>query len=331
MATAKASQHQEQQVHGWDDWFHAQKDFLNGQMQKQWGELLTVWQGILSGGPGAQGGIPGADVYQKFFTQAGQQFLGLMQKFQDDVGMGASPDKTAKAWADGLQQLFSGLMPSQANTFDPASMQQSFTQFSESMAKAGKAWGASLAQGGPFAQNPQGLGALDPFGFLASLPGIGYTREKQEEMSELYRRYTAFTRATEKYNAGMNKVGVEATRKFQDYIMHPPEGAPPLTSLKAIYVKWVDICEDVYAKYAMSDEYTETYGATVNALMEFKLQMQRISDEILTDLNIPTRKEVDELHERQHALRRENRQLKKDVAELKKAVLGTTPTTGKKN
>jgi hypothetical protein len=154
--------------------------------------------------------------------------------------------------------------------------------------------------------------SFDPFNFAASMPGLGYTREKQEDLAELYRLWSAFDVQNQKYNAAMATVGLEAVQKFQEYIISPPAGDPPLTSIKEVYAKWVDICEGIYARYAMTQEYTELYGDVVNALMRYRKKMLELSDDFLEQMNMPTRREMDSLHQRVHELKRE-------VAAMKKA------------
>ncbi|MBI1215451.1 MAG: hypothetical protein GC185_06510 [Alphaproteobacteria bacterium] len=163
----------------------------------------------------------------------------------------------------------------------------------------------------------QGFETFDPFGFCASLPGLGYTREKQEDLGQLYKHWVDFEAMARKYNASMAKVGAEAVQKFQSYLADPPEGAEPLNSLKQIYGKWVDICEDVYAGHALSDDYTAVYGEVVNALMTYKKKLHEIVDDMVEQMNLPTREEVDSLHKRVHELRRENLKMRKELAEIR--------------
>ena len=179
-----------------------------------------------------------------------------------------------------------------------------------------QSWGAAGMNNG--AWNPQAsFQSFDPFGFAASIPGIGYMREKQDDLNHLYKLFVAFNAETRKYNGVMAQVGLEAIHKFQEYVANPPASDAPLTSLKEIYAKWVDVCEDVYAKYAMSDEYTRVYGDVVNALMAYKGQVSKLMDKACDQLNLPTRTEVDSLHERLHELRRENIALRKAVDEIR--------------
>ena len=194
----------------------------------------------------------------------------MMQQFYQGTGQAKPLDQMTKEWADNMQKFFSGTM------------------------MTGK---------DPFA-------AMDPLNFFASIPGIGYTREKQEQLNHLYQQWTDYEAKSREYTSSLSKVGLEAVQKFQEYVANPPKDAAPLTSLKEVYAKWVDICEGIYAKYAMTEEYTTLYGEVVNALMTFKKQQNKITDEMMDQMNLPTRAEVDSLHERLHALRREVAALK---------------------
>jgi class III poly(R)-hydroxyalkanoic acid synthase PhaE subunit len=300
-----AHAHQEQ-----SDWFRSQQEYWQQMFQtqqSQWTELFGQWQK----------GVPGADGYRNFFTQGGQQFLEMMQAFQKSATENTPPGDALKTWAESMKDFFGKVVQGQGMTSGAADSYKNFMNLGENMVKAGQAWASVFQDKRTFEPGGAGFANYDPFGFFASMPGIGYSREKQEEYAKLYRLWHDYEQVMKKYNASMATVGIEAAQRFQDYVFNPPKDAPPLTSLKSIYVKWVDICEDIYAKYAVSQEYTGIYGETVNALMAFKKQFNKITDDVMDELNLPTRKEVDALHQRVHELRRE-------VIELRKSTGGTT-------
>lgn len=310
----------------WDQWFKTQRAAVEEQVknssktQSQWTDFFQQWQETVSPGKG----IPHASSYQSFFTNAGQQFLNMMQQFQQTTGQNKSPTDAAQEWTESLQKFFSGMFQTNTQPFDLTDAYKSFNTFGENMTKAAGGWASALQSGGPFAQGWNMNGAqgaadfsqMDPFGLYASIPGIGYTREKQDAVNKLYKLWAQYETMNREYNAAMAKVGLEAVQKFQDYLANPPKDKEPITSLKGIYTKWVDVCEDVYAKYAMSQEYTKLYGEVVNALMAYKKQMNTIMDENLEQLNLPNRAEIDALHKSVHELKRENQQLRKDIQSL---------------
>ena len=367
MAATKSAQNstdapKEGTTQNWDNWFQNQRAYFDQQvkaatdMQGQWAGFFQEWQKNLSPT------LPGAGQYQQFFTQAGKQFLDMQQQFAQWSGQNKPVNDMTGDWLKGLQSFFLGMLQTNTQPYDPAN---AWKNVSESFMKGGNAWASAFNSGGPFGQFGQGFGGnpfagqgfnpaawtsaqpwnnvqgagsfqnFDPFGFYASLPGIGYTREKQDAWNLLYKLYHEFEQQTRKYNAAMAQVGIEAVQKFQEYVANPPADAAPLTSLKEVYAKWVDVCEDVYARYATSDEYTKLYGEVVNALMAFKGQMNTLTYDIADQFNLPTRSEVDSLHQRLHALRRENIELRKAIDEIRgvkspKAKAAGAPSQAKK-
>lgn len=252
-------------------------------------------------------------------ARSGSAFMSAFQPgnpfFQGPQGFGAY-NNFSPAFGNGFGQNFAptfGMSFNPMSGFTPGGLNGGFNGGFNGAGFNTGAWNQAQPQWNPEAA----FQSMDPFGFYASLPGIGYTREKQEELNKLYKSWTLFETEVRKYNAAMAQVGLEAIYKFQEYINNPPANDAGLKSLKEVYAKWVDVCEDVYAKYAMSEEYTRLYGEVVNALMAFKSQLGTITDQTVEQLNLPTRKEVDSLHERMHALRRENAELRKIVDEIR--------------
>lgn len=299
----------------WDTWFESQRRTFSGAQgqavpegfQGPWADFFKEWQSAVF--KGQQTADAGA--FQQHFAKAGEQFLNMMQQFYQATGQAKPVDQMTKEWADTLQKFFTDAFQTNSQPFDISQGYQAFTDY---FAKAGQTWTSSFQTGkNPFAN-------FDPLGSFTTMPGLGYTREKQEDLSALYNGWVEFQRKSRAYDAAMAKVGLEAVKKFQEYIAHPPEGQEPLTSLKGVYTKWVDICEEIYAKFAMSDEYIKLYGDSVNALMTFKQQQDKQMEGLMEQLNLPTRREVDSLHERVQVLRRDNIQLKKDIAEMKAAL-----------
>jgi len=327
MATDQTARNQDwfkAQQQYWDTWFQGQRQFFDQQnpaanLSGQWEAFFREWQNLTTGSA-----TPGADSYRAFFTQAGKGFLDLLEKFCQ-TGACLTPEETLKSWMDQMQKFYGSLLQQNAQPFDVGAQ---FKSFSESFTPAGPAfWSDLFKQPAPGQQHPHTSTAFlfDPFGFYASMPGVGYTREKQDSFSHLYRLWIDYEGQMRRYNTEMTKVAIQALQKFQQYVTNPPEGAKPLESLKDIYVKFVDVSEEVFAEFALSEDYTKLYGEVVNALMAYKKQLHDISDEMMEQVNLPNRAEVDSLHKRVHELRRENLQLKKDVAEIKAAV-GLKPT-----
>jgi class III poly(R)-hydroxyalkanoic acid synthase PhaE subunit len=270
------------------DWFQGQQQFWNQFTQNPMQNQM--WQGLMNAWTQTQAnsnnGFAAAD-YSRMFGDAGKTFLSMMESFAP--GQAGGYEQALKSW---MQQMETFLKS--GGVFSPGFSGQTFN--------------------------------MDPMGFMASMPGVGYTREKQEKYGALYQLWSRFQKDMQNYNAQMTKIGLEALAKFNAYVQNPPADAKPMQSLKDVFVKWVDISEELYAKYAVTEEYTKMYGATVNSLMEFKKKFQEMTDDTLDQLGVPSRREVDSLHKRVHELARENRKLQAQLNE----VLGTKPASAPK-
>ena len=158
-----------------------------------------------------------------------------------------------------------------------------------------------------------------------SVPGIGYTRESQEQVQEGIRLWNDYQRTANEYIHAISKVGLDALEAMRLRILEMAEKGEVINSLRGIYDLWVDSNEKAYAAYVYTDEYSEIYGRMTNALMAVKKHSRNTVDEMLASLNMPTRKTINTMLERQQELRREHisaiqkiKQLEKEQQELRK-------------
>jgi class III poly(R)-hydroxyalkanoic acid synthase PhaE subunit len=145
-----------------------------------------------------------------------------------------------------------------------------------------------------------------------SIPGVGYTRESQEQFQKGIRLWGEYQKTSYEYITAMNKVGVNALESMRIRILEMPAQGKQISSLREIYDLWVDCNEETYAAYAYTDEFSDLYGRLTNALMALKKHGRNIVDETLGALNMPTRKGMNTVQRRQHELWREYK-----IAELK--------------
>lgn len=307
-----------------ESWFSGQRKTVDDNlkaysgMQEKWADMGKAWQAFSPLGKDA----PPANAFGSFFADAGHNLFNLMQQFQGGDAYPRSSEDAIRNWTLGMQKFFEGVVHAQSKSDDPAAQYRAFT---ENLIGLGPAFWMSFAKN-PFSQyaaSPHTAQMFeaqakihDPLGYFAAMPGIGYTREKQEDMGALYRLWVEYEGTTRKYNAEMAKIGLISLNRFSEYLKKPPGDSKPLSSIKDIFAKWIDVCEEVYGHFAMTDEYTQIYGESINALMRFKQKLNAMVDDTAEQMNLPTRKEIDSLHARMHDLRRENADLRKMVAEL---------------
>jgi class III poly(R)-hydroxyalkanoic acid synthase PhaE subunit len=177
-----------------------------------------------------------------------------------------------------------------------------------------------------------GVGAAqEQFLRALSVPGLGYTREQQERLQRLARHLLAYHDAFRGYKLAFAKMALSTLDAVQKRMQALHKEGSKIDSLRGLYDMWVDASEQVYAKFAMSDEYQVVYGDMINALMQVRKDMNELTEHQYELMNIPTRSEIDTMQHRQQENRRESRQLKHELAQLRaqldKLGSGVAPAT----
>ncbi len=164
-----------------------------------------------------------------------------------------------------------------------------------------------------------------------SIPGVGYTREWQEQLQEHGRLWLDYQRAFQRYAAGFNQLGLKSVERFEQKLKALASEGKSVGAARELYDLWVDCCEEVYGEYVATDEYAELHAQLVNTLMQVKRHAGALIDESLGAMNMPTRREVNTLHRRLHETRREGKTLAAEIATLKeqmaRALQGQRPTS----
>jgi class III poly(R)-hydroxyalkanoic acid synthase PhaE subunit len=127
-----------------------------------------------------------------------------------------------------------------------------------------------------------------------------------------------YNEAAAEYNKAFARVAQESIEEFQKVIAGIDKDAPlEVNSLRDLYTTWINVCEDIYADFAMSEEYQSIYGRMVNAFMALKQESESLMDKQLASLNMPTRREVDAISEKLQQVKRENRKLRAELEGIK--------------
>jgi len=166
-----------------------------------------------------------------------------------------------------------------------------------------------------------GLGAVqEQFLRALSIPGLGYTREQQEQMQGLARHLLAYHEALRAYKLAFAKTASASLDSVKKRLQDLHEKGEKIESLRGLYDMWVDASEDAYGDFATSDEYQVVYGDLINALMKVRKDLNEISERHYVQMNIPTRSEINTMQHRQQETRRENRSLRSELADLRAQV-----------
>jgi class III poly(R)-hydroxyalkanoic acid synthase PhaE subunit len=140
---------------------------------------------------------------------------------------------------------------------------------------------------------------------MLSMPPVGYTREWQEQAQEWAQLYMEYARAMQEFGQLLGKVSQRAAELFSQKVTGLLKEGKPLEGLRATYNLWIDCGEDAYAEVMGTPDFPHMQAQMVNALMRLKRHEQAMMDEMMTALNMPTRRELDTTHQRVHGLQQQ--------------------------
>ncbi|MGB5570316.1 MAG: class III poly(R)-hydroxyalkanoic acid synthase subunit PhaE [Sedimenticolaceae bacterium] len=287
--------------------------------------MLEQWWSSVK--PEAQGDL--GSVIQRFYDM-GKSFMSMSEGLFGASGQ-EQPEAAMSMWMSSMQAaLQQWIAQIQANidfaTPDLPGVSgttlTSWAQFADSVApwlNVSQGYLKEIAEGHlPGGIEVPGVGAAqEQFLRALSMPGLGYTREQQEHIQGLARHLLAYHDSLRAYKLAFAKTALASLESVQKRLQALHEKGEKIESLRALYDMWVDASEDAYAGFAMSDEYQVVYGDLVNALMQVRKDLNEMAEQHYHLMNIPTRSEINTMQHRQQENRRENRQLRHELAELR--------------
>jgi class III poly(R)-hydroxyalkanoic acid synthase PhaE subunit len=290
--------------------------------------LLDKWWSAIS--PQLNGDM--GTVAQRFYDM-GKSFMSLAEGSFGAMGQ-EQPDAAMNLWMSSMQAMLQQWITQIQNNMDVVTPDlpgvsgttlSTWAQFADTVApwlNMSQSYLKDIAEGHlPGGIEMPGVGAAqEQFCRALSVPGLGYTREQQERFQELARHLLGYHDALRAYKLAFAKTALASLNEVQARMQSLHEKGEYIESLRALYDMWVDASEAAYADFAMSDEYQVVYGDLVNALMQVRRDMNELAEQQYRQLNIPTRSEIDTMQKRQQENRRENRQLRREVAELRALV-----------
>jgi class III poly(R)-hydroxyalkanoic acid synthase PhaE subunit len=150
-----------------------------------------------------------------------------------------------------------------------------------------------------------------------SAPGLGYTREEQAQQQQMIRMILEYQGELQAYTLFFSNLGTLAIERMREKVSRLSEEGKVIDSARALYDLWVVSCEEVYGEQVMTPQYAKIHGQLVNATMALKKHLSQMVDENLGALNMPTRSEIRTLQNRLQETRRENKQLRHDLEDLR--------------
>lgn len=328
----------------WNDWSEMARKTMQSKNEPSpgmWAEGLDQWWKAVSPGTPA----PVQDLYDKLLGM-GKGYFSMAEHFGQAANQQDSALEAINEWLENLQNSFtqmSGGFPIHADKG-----MRDFMAFWELPLDTLQRTASSMSPfPGDFNQAFHANDAAkaadevrDHLNRFLSTPAVGYSRESQEQYQKVAQLILEYQAALQAYKLAFAQVAVRSIQAFQKKIneIAADPDAKKIESMREYYDIWVDICEEVYAEFAMSKEYQTLYGRVVNTLMAVKRHIGLIVDEVMEAFNMPSRSEINALERRQTEIHRENLSLRRELSAIKEQLgemvvkkQATKNTTAKKS
>ena len=160
---------------------------------------------------------------------------------------------------------------------------------------------------------------------LLKSPALGQWREHQQQLQTIAQLLIEFQEADQVYKlafAQMSLRSVEALRKRLTNNISSNE--EKISTVRDFYDLWVDVNEEIYSEFAMTDEYQVIHGDFVNSLMALRKETNAFTEKLYKAANLPTRSEINTINKRLQEQRRENIRLKSEINKLASQIASKT-------
>ena len=165
--------------------------------------------------------------------------------------------------------------------------------------------------------NPEMKKIRDQF---LSMPGIGYNRETQEKIQKLIKLSAIYQDNNNEYQSVMAELNHKALELMRKKILRMSQQGEDINSMRQIYNLWIESNEKVYADYAFTKEFSELNGRLVNSQMALKKLSQEMNEDILSAMNMPTTRAMNELERRHYELRKKVKAMESELNNLKEII-----------
>ena len=277
-------------------------------------ELWRLWQSSFEqivrgpGGASAEEGLKAA--WRQFGFDPGaadsqmDAFTTLINSWFGAAPDTSGPEVFSQMFNQRLQDLLRGSFGGTENQKAP------FDFMNEFLGSPLRMWQSGLGQGhDPFdVASWSGVAPLE-LTALPDLPPLGLTREWETAWRELCRAYSEQIDAGNALTRQIGFIYHEALKRFAKAIGSNDIEDGEITSLRELYDLWVSIAEQAYAEKVMTTAYSQTFGNFINASARYRKARQALTDDVQEMMNLPNRRELNSVIERQHAMQAELRAL----------------------
>ncbi|HDP25385.1 MAG TPA: hypothetical protein ENN34_08065 [Deltaproteobacteria bacterium] len=147
-----------------------------------------------------------------------------------------------------------------------------------------------------------------------NIPQLGLTRFYQERMNQTIDKFNVFSTSLAEFMQVLSLPFEKSIKVMQDKIEDlTREGKLP-EDPQEYYRMWIKILEGHFMTLFKSEEYTRAMAETLGNLEEFLYSRNRIIEDSLQSLPIPSNKDMDDLYQELYQIKKRIKNLEKNTA-----------------
>ncbi|MDT8272869.1 MAG: poly(R)-hydroxyalkanoic acid synthase subunit PhaE, partial [Desulfomonilia bacterium] len=147
-----------------------------------------------------------------------------------------------------------------------------------------------------------------------NIPQLGLTRFYQERMNQTIDKFNVFSTSLAEFMQVLSLPFEKSIKVMQDKIEDlTREGKLP-EDPQEYYRMWIKILEGHFMTLFKSEEYTRAMAETLGNLEAFLYSRNRIIEDSLQSLPIPSNKDMDELYQELYQIKKRIKNLEKNTA-----------------
>jgi hypothetical protein len=162
---------------------------------------------------------------------------------------------------------------------------------------------------------------------LLAAPPLGLAREPLERLLQGVDAYVDFLTELHAFFGLLDRVGRQAAEACSQQVLELAR-AGTLPDHRALYRLYLATYEEAYDAVFRSPEYGQLQGRVLESGLRFKQRWDRSLEDVLAGFPVPTRREMTDLYEAFHALRRQVRDQERRLAALE--ARGERPPGGRR-
>ena len=156
------------------------------------------------------------------------------------------------------------------------------------------------------------------FGSFLQIPNIGYAREFNNKLLKSFDAWINLSKAGFDYQIVLLDVWLKAFEESTRHLASSEQKGEILQNWQQFLQVWSSVFDRVFAQTFHSENALEVKGNFLNSAMTYRLNQQQLMEVFLKMYDLPTRSEVNEIHQSIYELRKEVKSLKKALAESQK-------------